>query len=627
MGDENRFEGDAPAFINLPTELENALKSAGLSDYRDMFTGTAGAARQLGLTGQQAEMFQKFAMPFQQKRFTDLLGSLKPYEEREQGFIQRQFDIGSQNVQNQRTSLQNQFQQGRSGLRDRLMSSYGGAAQQAAARGFAGSGAAQTGLARMTQGVQSSYGGMVDRMGTGLAKLDTMQDSLGLGMDRSQAKLQDQLGARRGQALGLLGDYASQIMGLGREFLSYNPAGSGSGTGGTGGTGGGAGGAGGSNLPTTRTSVETSGTGDQAGATGGFTSGGRGADMGDTASPSGDTSLSDSLSGYTDEGQSMDDTQLTGDEYDDMIEGQGNDADRRTALTGVRQPGATETADDIAARRQDNEEKDTVKDTVGTDEGGNTFEGSSPLSARINQSAGGSPLGAPKPKTQYAPNWRQNIATSAELQGDASSDMSEVKDRLNVVPSAVPPGDADPNYTAESNSLVSDAMSDIVGDEGVDDEDEGIGTQNTSTATTNTGTAGAATTGTATTGTDTGDTATTGTATAATGNTGGGRTETTTGTATANTGTTATTGTTQGSATQSSSDVNLAAEDDVSFEDKSEDENEDMSLLGALTSRGSGSAANQNQSAGLMGGFGQQNNMMQQLAMALARRPARAEKG
>ena len=62
-----RSEGDAPAFINLPDALENALRDAGLSDYRDMFTGTAGAARQLGLTGQQAEMFSKFAMPFQQK--------------------------------------------------------------------------------------------------------------------------------------------------------------------------------------------------------------------------------------------------------------------------------------------------------------------------------------------------------------------------------------------------------------------------------------------------------------------------------------------------------------------------------------------------------------------------------
>ena len=430
-----RTEGDAPGFINLPAGLEDALRSSGLSDYRDFFTGTSGAAEKLGLTGEQAEMFKKFAMPFQQKRFTDLLSSLKPYEERETGFIDKQYDIGSQN-------LQNQFTQGRTGLAQRLMSGTTGAMQQSARSGFAGSGAAQSGLLQLRDATQSTYSGMAGKMASGMS-------SLGLGRDRSMAALQDQIGARKGQAYGLLGDYLSNVMGLGREFLSYSPAGSG----GTGGTGG----AGGSGIPSTQTTVADAGTGDQSGAMGGFQSGGTGADMGDTGDPSGQTGLGDTVSGYTDHGQSMDDTQLTGDEYDDYIEDQKTDADRLTALTGQRQPGATETSAEEAARRKANAEKDTIKDTVGLDETGSKFEGQTSLSDRLNQSSGGSPLGAPKPKTQYAPNWRQNIATSAELTGDVGDtgkDTNESGDRdPGFVPSPVPPSDREPGFQIPNDSL------------------------------------------------------------------------------------------------------------------------------------------------------------------------------
>jgi len=152
-------------------QLLQYIKDAGLGKYEGFFTGDVtgedSIASKLGLTGEQAKMFGRFAMPFQKERFEKMVKSLQDYETKQTGFIGEQHALGKGRA---RTGLS----QNLSGLRQNLQLG----AMQAAQRGggFAGAGAQQSALQLARDAASQRYGGLTDQYQTQLSGLGLAQE-------------------------------------------------------------------------------------------------------------------------------------------------------------------------------------------------------------------------------------------------------------------------------------------------------------------------------------------------------------------------------------------------------------------------------------------------------------------
>lgn len=194
---------------NIPS-LQELIERSGVDKSFFEEGGASAFAQQLGLKGKGLEGFSKFAdiMKFQPEKIKELLSSIGEFGEQQRGFVQEQFDLGSE-------AARSGFGRGLESLRTGQLGQMAGARQQAG--GFAGSGAQQRTLGLLRQAGQRQLSGLETGLSEQLQRLSGARE-------RGLSGVEQQVEARIGQTQGLLGDYISRLTQLGGQFLALDPS-------------------------------------------------------------------------------------------------------------------------------------------------------------------------------------------------------------------------------------------------------------------------------------------------------------------------------------------------------------------------------------------------------------------